>query len=245
MKRIKTIDIELSRPFTPVRGLDGYLNVRALLRWRGQAVETITIPITNGECSAKDFDSVLPRYIAKIMAVVLRTQLPNLGNQTLTQMLRDRPRPAENSRLPSISVAVCTRDRADDLRACLTALSDLDEPPLEVIVVDNAPRTSATRDLVEALQRSPLRGGTRFRYILEPKPGLDWARNRAIEEACGEIVAYTDDDVLVDRGWTRAIAKTFADNPDVMALTGLVEPYELETEAQITFEELGGFSRGY
>ena len=82
-------------------------------------------------------------------------------------------------------------------------------------------------------------------YILGSKPGLDWARNRAIEEACGEIVAYTDDDVIVDRHWTAAIAKAFAENPDVMALTGLVEPHELETEAQVLFEELGGFSRGY
>ncbi|MGZ4987292.1 MAG: glycosyltransferase family 2 protein [Limisphaerales bacterium] len=246
MKRIKTIDIELSRPFTPVRGVEGYLNVRALLRWRGQPVETVTIPITNGECSARDFDSALTGTIRmKVLAVVLRSHLPNLGERTMANLLREQPARSEGRRLPSISVAVCTRDRADDLRACLTALTDLEEPPMEVIVVDNAPRTNATREVVEALQRSPMRGGTRFRYILEPKPGLDWARNRAIEEACGEIVAYTDDDVIVDRQWTIAIARAFAENADVMAMTGLVEPHELETEAQILFEDLGGFSRGY
>lgn len=246
MKRIKTIDIELSRPFTPAGGLEGYLNVRALLRWRGQPVETITIPITNSECSAKDLDAALPLSVAaKILAVVLRAHLPELSEQSLPQLLRERPSRSEKGRMPSISVAVCTRDRADDLRTCLTSLTELDEPPLEVIVIDNAPRTDATREVVEALQRSSICGRTKFRYILEPKPGLDWARNRAIEEACGEIVAYTDDDVIVDRQWTQAIAGAFAENADVMAVTGLVEPHELETDAQIWFEEMGGFSRGY
>lgn len=246
MKRIKTIDIELSRPFAPVRNLDGYFHVRALLRWRGQPVETVTVSISNGECTPRDLDSALTReIIGKIMAVVLRSNLETLESQNLTQLLRDKPSKSESKRLPSISVAVCTRDRADDLRACLNALCNLEEPPFEVIVVDNAPKTSATRDVVESFQRNPIGTVTRFRYILEPKPGLDWARNRAIEEACGEIIAYTDDDVLVDSKWTAALARTFAENSDIMAVTGLVEPHELETEAQFLFEDLGGFSRGY
>jgi O-antigen biosynthesis protein len=246
VKRIKTIDVELSRPFVPVKGLDGYLKVRALLRWRGQPVETVLISISNGVCTTRDLDSALTRPImTKVMAIVMRSQLANLGERDFNELLRSEPVPAQTTRAPSISVAVCTRDRADDLRMCLNALCDLAEPPLEIVVVDNAPKTSATRDVVEAFQRSAVGGGIRFRYILEPKPGLDWARNRAVEEACGEIVAFTDDDVVVDKLWTKAIARTFAENPDVMAMTGLVEPYELETDAQVLFEEVGGFCRGY
>jgi GT2 family glycosyltransferase len=247
VKRIKTIDIELSRAFVPVHGLDDYVQVRALLRWRGQPIETVTLSVSNDECTARDLDSALSRPImAKIMAVVLRTNLATLGTEprTINQMLREKPAPSPSTRLPSISVAVCTRDRPDDLRACLNALCDLEHPPLEILVIDNAPRTNGTRQLVEAMQRSPI-GTARIRYLLEPKPGLDWARNCAITEACGEIVAFTDDDVIVDPGWTAALAKAFGENSDVMAVTGLVEPYELETEAQFLFEELGGFSRGY
>ena len=84
-----------------------------------------------------------------------------------------------------------------------------------------------------------------MRYIREERPGLDWARNRAIKEAKGEIIAYTDDDVVVDPGWVRALAALFAEDPDVMAVTGLVVPYELETESQILFEMYGGFGRGF
>ena len=66
------------------------------------------------------------------------------------------------------------------------------------------------------------------------------ARNRAILEAKGEIIAYTDDDVVADPGWIKALATVFAEDPDVMAVTGLVVPFELETEAQVLFERDGG-----
>src|SRR5690606_34847875 len=99
--------------------------------------------------------------------------------------------------LPLVTVAVCTRDRPEDLALCLEAISQLNYPHLDCLVVDNAPRDESIAQLVR----------TQFptvRYICEPHPGLDWARNRAIAEARGEIIAYTDDDVVVDPGWIRA-----------------------------------------
>jgi GT2 family glycosyltransferase len=124
------------------------------------------------------------------------------------------------------------------MKRCLDAIGRLDYPYLDILVIDNAPQTDATQELIE----------TQFpqvRYVREPRPGLDWARNRAILEAKGEIIAYTDDDVVVDPGWVGAIAQVFTVNPNVMALTGLVVPYELETEAQVLFEDYGGFGRGF
>ena len=82
-------------------------------------------------------------------------------------------------------------------------------------------------------------------YVHEPRPGLNWARNRAILEAHGEIIAYTDDDVVVDSRWVSALVRIFSENPEVMAMTGWVVPYEIETEAQFLFEEYGGFGRGF
>ena len=114
----------------------------------------------------------------------------------------------------------------------------LDYPALDLLVVDNAPRDTTTARLVR--ERYP-----QVRYVCEPRPGLNWARNRAIAEARGEIIAYTDDDVVVDRGWVRALAGVFAEEAEVMAVTGLVVPLELETEAQLLFEQYGGFGRGF
>ena len=138
-----------------------------------------------------------------------------------------------------VTVAVCTRGRAGQIGECLESLAALDYPhrQLDLLVVDNAPDDSATRDLVS---RYP-----RLRYALEPRPGLDWARNRAVREARGDIIAFTDDDVSVDAAWVRAIAGAFAEEPHAMCVTGLVLPDEIDTPAQALFETYGGFGRGF
>ncbi len=153
--------------------------------------------------------------------------------------LRDTcPRRSREPRT-AVTVAVCTRNRAEQLPACLEALQALDYPQslLEIVVVDNAPVDGSSRVIVE---RFPS-----FRYAVEPRPGLNHARNRAILESQGEIVAYTDDDVSVDPGWVRAIAEAFREEPHAMGVTGLVVPDELDTEAQVLFERYGGFGRGF
>jgi GT2 family glycosyltransferase len=138
----------------------------------------------------------------------------------------------------SVTVAVCTRDRPDDLATCLDSLARVEYDDLEILVVDNAPSSEASRLLVE-------RRGGRVRYTREPRPGLDWARNRAIAEARGDVIAFTDDDVAVDPGWIRALVAAFGDDGTVAAVTGLVLPAELETEAQVIFERYRSFSRGF
>jgi GT2 family glycosyltransferase len=79
---------------------------------------------------------------------------------------------------------------------------------------------------------------------LEPKPGLDVARNTGIRNSRGQIVAFADDDVTVHPDWLVRLAECFSDC-QVMAVTGLVLPAELETEAQGLFEQHWGFNRGY
>ena len=150
------------------------------------------------------------------------------------------PRAPAAGDLPVVTVAVCTRNRASQLAPCLDALQSLDYPSdrLDIVIVDNAPADDRTERAVRSR-------GPRLRYVQEPRPGLDWARNRAILEARGAIVAFTDDDVIVDVGWVRAIAQVFAEEPDAMCVTGLVLPEELDTAAQVLFEQYGGFARGF
>lgn len=141
------------------------------------------------------------------------------------------PRPG---RLPGISVIVCTRDRPLSLERCLLHLSQLTYPAFEVVVVDNGSRRPEVRRIVEE---------SAFRYVREERVGLNWARNRGIEEARHAIIAYIDDDAFASPGWLDGIAEGFQD-PAVAAVTGLVLPAELETRAQLLFEEYGGMSKG-
>jgi glycosyltransferase involved in cell wall biosynthesis len=97
-----------------------------------------------------------------------------------------------------VTVAILTYNRADFLRQTLAGIADQDFPRdyYEVLVVDNNSRDH-TRQVVESFANQPLAP----RYILEPQQGLDYARNRAIAEARGEIIVFGDDDILVPREW--------------------------------------------
>ncbi len=142
---------------------------------------------------------------------------------------------------PPVTIAVCTHGRPERLARCLGAIQALRVPPgapaPDVLVVDNAPPDERTRELVD---RAP-----GVRYAREPLTGLDFARNRAVHEATGTWLAFLDDDVVVDPGWLEGLAEAIAVHPDAAAVTGLVLPYALETEAQILFERSGGFRRGF
>ncbi|MGJ5628759.1 glycosyltransferase family 2 protein [Nostoc sp. CALU 1950] len=238
---IKVLDIELSRPLSTIENLDGYMGVQTLVRLHGVPIGYVKAPITNGHCTAQTLSKlILEQHSWAIIQQLLCNGLaaqPKPEGLCLEDLF-DVPPPKYEGDLPLVTIAVCTRDRTTNLALCLDAISRLDYPHLDILVVDNAPTSNGTKELVQT--KYP-----KIRYVCEPRPGLDWARNRAIIEAKGEIIAYTDDDVVVDSGWVKALAQVFAENPEVMAVTGLVVPYELETEAQVLFEMYGGFGKGF
>jgi GT2 family glycosyltransferase len=131
-----------------------------------------------------------------------------------------------------VTVAIPTRNRAELLRDCLQTLMQISYAPLEILVVDNAPSDQSTRDLVVELARSD----PRVTYACEPYPGASAARNHALASARYEIVALTDDDVLVDPGWVPAIVAAFTSDPRVTCVTGLVAPSALDNPFQRYFE---------
>lgn len=133
---------------------------------------------------------------------------------------------------PTVTVIVCTRDRADQLRGALTSILALDYPAFDVVVVDNAAATDATRRLVETEFPDP-----RIRLVAEPVAGLSRARNTGLLQATGEIVAYTDDDVVVDRHWLHGLVSGFSRGADVSCVTGLVPSGELRTAVQRFFDD--------
>ena len=237
--RTVVLDVDLSTPVCDHEGLGGYSDAQVLLRIHGEPVAFLKIAVTEGRLRAADLlRAILDEQAGAVAAalareLVLSPQLPRRPD--VARLLAPRRRVPEHQ--PLVTVAVCTRERPEDIDRCIRALLLLDYPKLDLLVVDNAPRTNATEQVVRRYEG--------VRYVREPRPGLDWARNRAILECRGEILAYTDDDVVVDPGWVAAIAGVFTADPEVMAVTGLVIPHELDTEAQRLFETYGGFGRGF
>lgn len=205
--RIKVVEIELSRPLETIEGLDGYEILQGLVRLHSTPIGYVQLPVTSDRCPATALSqAILKQHSRSIVRQLLFNGLAatppedSLGIADLLHL----PPPVHSGTLPLVTVAVCTRNLTADLALCLDALNRLDYPNLDILVVDNAPSSNATELLVRTTYPS-------MRYICEPRPGLNWARNRAIIEARGEIVAYTDDDVVVDPGWVKALSQLFAE----------------------------------
>ena len=211
-----------------------------LCRLHGRPVGFVRVPIEAGGIATDVLIRELIDEHAKDFIVPLAERAVAMGRAPGWPDVESLFQGGPEKRLadPHVTVAVCTRDRTTDLHACLDALLHVDYPNVELLVVDNAPSSDATRRLVA--DRYP-----QVRYVREPRPGLDWARNRAILETRSDILAFTDDDVVVDPGWVTALVRVFLADPEVMAVTGLVMPHELTTDAQHIFESYGGFGRGF
>jgi glycosyltransferase involved in cell wall biosynthesis len=122
-----------------------------------------------------------------------------------------------------LTIAICTWNRCDLLRATLERLCAAEPPPApqewEVIVVDNN-STDNTKAVIDSFS-----GRLPIRRLFEQRPGLSHARNTAIAGARGDRILWTDDDVLVDKFWIRAYLDAFARWPDAMFFGGPVEPW--------------------
>ena len=121
------------------------------------------------------------------------------------------------------SVVVCTFNRSESLRRMLKSLQEIvipDHLSCEVIVVDNNSNDD-TRLVFEEVGKD---FGSKIRYVLEDMKGLSHARNRGVKEASGEIIAFTDDDVIVDKHWIQNIDKAFKEYDGVACVGGKILP---------------------
>ena len=169
--------------------------------------------------------------------------LADLRDRLLAETAGDRPPPAQppDARAASaadLTVVICTRDRPDGLRKTLVSLQDQTDSDFSVVVVDNDPSSPDAEKVVDQV------GLPRCTYVVEPRPGLSRARNRGLREVTTELVAWIDDDETADPNWVRAVMQGFAHESRPAAVCGVMLPAELEYEAQVRFEQYGGFNKG-
>lgn len=228
--RYKITEFELSRPVEPLVLAGDETGAGIIARLEGRLIGFRMVPLPAGtRLSAEETERLLDDAFAH---AVLRARVEaelGAGAEAVTVAL------------PGLTIAICTKDRAERLSRLLERLAQAVAyspfPFTEVLVVDNAPSDSATADAVARFAR--------MRYVMEPKVGLNFARNAALGNARGDLLAFLDDDVVIDREWLDGLATACRSAPDAGGFTGLVLPYKLDTDARVAFEKRGGFGRGF
>ncbi|MEA2038370.1 MAG: glycosyltransferase family A protein, partial [Thermodesulfobacteriota bacterium] len=176
---VKVIDLELSSPIKDVDGLGNYKFLQGLIRLHGRPLGYILLPVAGGCCRAVDIIDAIgetPELHLVSEGFSQGLSFCSTPEGLVIEEMPDVSPPRYEGPFPLVTVAVCTRDRTENLRVCLKAIEQLRYPHVDIMLIDNAPQTDAAERLLK-------REFPRVRYLVEPRPGLDWARNRAIMEA--------------------------------------------------------------
>jgi GT2 family glycosyltransferase len=252
VERIRITEVELSESIPEVRHRlptgDHHDRALSLVRLHSRPLGTIELVLAGQDLSSAGYGAALWRalegpinehLVADGLSPV--TEVPPAGLAVAGEPLCVTQRRRALANAPFATIVVPTRDRAESLATCLNSLMELEYLDYEIIVVDNRPSSPATRDLLAEEFREGMRA--EVRYVREDGP-LAIARNRGADAARGVIVAFTDDDVIVDRWWLLELVRAFEDDR-VACVTGMILAAELETAPQIWLEQYGGFSKGF
>ena len=125
---------------------------------------------------------------------------------------------------PCVSVVVCTRNRAAELRQALDHWTGISAViPWELIIVDNG-STDGTQDVIREFASAT---GIACRSVVEPRRGLSRARNCGWRAARAPVIAFTDDDCYPQPDYVTALWAGFA-QPPIGYLGGQVLLYDLQ-----------------
>lgn len=246
-------EVELSAPLQNISAVNEqtgqlYQRARCLVRLHTQPLGLFELVLGGSEAQAENYalqiwqvlgEQINAHLRADGLSTVTRLDAAGLPAWQTPKCLRERETFLQSA--PFVSIVLSTRDRPDQLARCLPALLAQHYPAYEVIIVDNAPTTSATADFMH----QQCADEPRIRYVREDRPGLSVARNRGVLEARGDIIAFTDDDVIVDTYWLAGLAQGFSVAEKVACVTNLILPLKLENSIQLWFEEFGGFNKDF
>lgn len=119
-----------------------------------------------------------------------------------------------------ISVVICTRNRPDTIGQAVESVASCDPAALDIHVMDQS-TDDRTRAIVEEIA-SRMASRTSIVYHHLDKAGLSRAYNLGVRACASEVVAMTDDDVVVPPDWIQCIGRAFADDPGLGLLYGQV-----------------------
>ncbi|MCW3044736.1 MAG: glycosyl transferase family 2 [Actinobacteria bacterium] len=247
---VRVLDLEISEALASIgpealAGEEDYGSALVLVRLHGRPLGTLQLDLRGGAIPAGEVARLVWERLGQpIVDHLAADGVRTPDGLTETGLVSEHPAACQRydeASFPFASVVISTHERPGPVGACIESILRAEYPAFEILVVDNAPRTPATREMVaERFGDEP-----RVRYLLEPTPGASAGRNCGLWAAAGDVVAFVDDDVLVDRLWLRSLVLGFQAAPGVACVTGMILPAELDTQSQVWIEEFGGFDKGY
>ena len=128
---------------------------------------------------------------------------------------------------PTVSIILCTRDRAESLRATLASIATTNVPAdldAELVVVDNGSHDATPQVVTTAptAPRLPVRG------VSEPAAGLSNARNAGLRHTASDVILFTDDDVRVPPDWIEGMCRPILNGEADAVAGGVHFPPEYE-----------------
>jgi len=252
---MRLLTTEIEDPIPAIVRCDATSNTHydraiSLIRLHGRPLGVVDLDLRAGDIGARQFaDQIWMNFSTAVNDHLRQDGLAKVSSLPMAGLtLIDRPacmrqRDVFLENPPTITVVIPTRERPEHLESCLRSILSGSYPQTryDVVVVDNAPTSNRTLRCILDLHREyPC-----LSYVREPQRGGAAARNAGLQAATGDLVAFADDDVIVDVHWLTELARGFNLTSGVACVTGMILPLELETPAQVWLEGYGGFSKGF
>ena len=245
---VRMLDLAAPLPdlrLNPGRFGEPYRSLLAVARLDGEVVGTAALQV---DLSGKVTRDRLARGLRGQLEPELREAFSERGlplprsfpRTGIPRRRSHRPRAARRHR-PPVTVVVATCGRPDSVERCVGSVLACEYSNAEIVVVENRPGSEATRQmLLSRFAHEPS-----LRYVEEPRAGASRARNAGLAVAEGDIVAFVDDDVVVDPAWLEHCVRAFEAADDIACVTGLILPLTLESQSQLLLEQFATFGKGF
>ncbi len=141
-----------------------------------------------------------------------------------------------------ISIIIPTYNRCNSLKICLKHIFNSNYPKdkFEIIVVDDGSTDNTKMVINQLIKEYKTKKKFNLKYFYQMNSGPATARNLGLKYAKGEIIAFTDDDCIVDYDWLCAIEMGFTNNSNIDCVKGKINAYNPNKLSKVIVKSIHG-----